>query len=74
MIVPGYGRAPVLDRGGAIKSAGQTIRNIRIGNTSVPDRYLEHDCIDLLFPTHARALRWGRHTLTVWVKEPRRAR
>ena len=43
VVVPGYGRAVVLDRGGAIKG----------------------DRLDLFFPTHAEALRWGRRTVEV---------
>jgi 3D (Asp-Asp-Asp) domain-containing protein len=44
--VPGYGVAPVQDRGAAIR-----------GNR-----------LDLLFPTHAKALRYGRRKMTVWVR------
>lgn len=68
MHVPGYGTAKVQDRGGAIKSAGQWVRNIRIGDQKVADTKLQHDRIDLLFPTHEEALKWGRQTLTVLVR------
>ena len=68
MRVPGYGTAKVLDRGGAIKSAGEWVRNVKIGDEKVADVKLQHDRIDLLFPTHAKALKWGRQTLTVWVR------
>lgn len=55
--IPGYGVANVQDRGGAIKRSG--------------DRYLgkrlRYDRIDLYFPTHADALRWGRRLLRVSV-------
>jgi len=44
--VPGYGRAQVLDRGGAIR-----------GNR-----------LDVLMPTHAKALRWGVRVLKVCVE------
>lgn len=44
--IPGYGRVPVLDRGGAIK-----------GNR-----------LDVFFPTHKEALRWGVKTLTVTIE------
>ena len=43
--VPGYGLAPVYDRGGAIK-----------GNR-----------LDLYFPTHHDALKWGARHLTVTI-------
>lgn len=43
MVIPGYGTASVLDRGGAIK-----------GNK-----------LDVLFPTHQEALRWGVQFLPV---------
>jgi len=43
--VPGYGRAVVEDRGGAIRGHR----------------------LDIYFPTHAQALRWGRQTLTVTI-------
>jgi 3D (Asp-Asp-Asp) domain-containing protein len=59
MIVPGYGRVPVLDRGGAIKAAGQ------FGD----GKWLKHDRIDVLMPTHKQARQWGRKSLTVWVKD-----
>ena len=68
MRVPGYGTAKVQDRGGAIKSAGEWARNIKIGDQKVTDVKLQHDRIDLLFPTHQEALQWGRQTVTVWVK------
>jgi hypothetical protein len=41
--IPGYGKVPVLDRGGKIK-----------GNK-----------LDMFFPTHAEALRWGVRRLEV---------
>jgi 3D (Asp-Asp-Asp) domain-containing protein len=68
MRVPGYGTAKVQDRGGAIKSAGEWVRNVRVGDQAVPDVKLQHDRIDLLFPTHEEARKWGRQTVTVWVK------
>jgi len=45
IFVPGYGFAPVSDRGGAIRGRK----------------------LDLLFPTHRQALRWGRQRITVWI-------
>jgi len=41
---------------------------VTIGDEKAADVKLQHDRIDLLFPTHAEALKWGRQTLTVWVK------
>jgi 3D (Asp-Asp-Asp) domain-containing protein len=68
MRVPGYGVAKVQDRGGAIKSAGDWVRNVKIGNQKVADTRLQNDRIDLLFPTHEEALKWGRQKLVVSVK------
>lgn len=68
MRVPGYGTAAVQDRGGAIKSAGEWVRNIKIGDQKVADTRLQHDRIDLLFPTHDEAVKWGRQTLVVMVR------
>jgi 3D (Asp-Asp-Asp) domain-containing protein len=68
MRVPGYGVARVQDRGGAIKSAGEWVKNVHVGDQKVPDVRLTRDRIDLLFPTHDEALKWGRQTVTVWVK------
>jgi len=59
MIVPGYGAARVWDRGGAIKSAGERAN----GKT------LRHDRIDLLFPTHSAAKKWGRQLLRVEIRK-----
>jgi 3D (Asp-Asp-Asp) domain-containing protein len=70
MRVPGYGQAVVRDRGGAIKTAGEWVRDVKIGDRNVPDTRLSHDRIDLLFPTHDDALKWGRKTVVVWVKRP----
>jgi 3D (Asp-Asp-Asp) domain-containing protein len=58
LIVPGYGRAEVQDRGGAIRAAGQMVNG----------RRLRYDRIDLLMPTHRQALRFGRVRLTVLVR------
>ncbi len=68
MRIPGYGTAKVQDRGGAIKSAGEWVRSVSIGDQKVADVKLQHDRIDLLFSTHQEALQWGRQTVTVWVK------
>lgn len=58
--IPGYGKSvPVVDRGGAIVEKG-TIRTVK-GKTSV----VEHDRLDLYFPTHKEALAWGVQYLTV---------
>jgi len=65
--VPGWGEGVVEDRGGAIKSAGQTTRWVTVNGKRVPPKRLEHDRIDLLFPTHDEALRWGRRTMKVLV-------
>jgi 3D (Asp-Asp-Asp) domain-containing protein len=59
MIVPGYGFAQVCDRGGAIRSRGDRWQG----------RTLQYDHIDLLMPTHHRALEWGRRILIVLVKD-----
>jgi len=68
MHVPGWGWGVVEDRGGAIKAAGETLKpGMRVGNYTIPVRTLEHDRIDLLFPTHAEALRWGRRVVQVKV-------
>ena len=58
MMVPGYGYAKVQDRGGAIKSKG----------AKVGEKVLTLDRIDLLFPSHSKALRWGRQRLFVLVR------
>jgi 3D (Asp-Asp-Asp) domain-containing protein len=58
MIIPGYGRAEVQDRGSAIKTAGQTVNG----------RRLRYDRIALLMPTHSQAIRFGRAKLTVLVR------
>jgi 3D (Asp-Asp-Asp) domain-containing protein len=68
MRVPGYGTAKVQDRGGAIKTAGEWVRNVRIGDQKAADVKLQHDRIDLLFSTHDEAARWGRQTVVVWVR------
>lgn len=65
--VPGYGECQVWDRGGAIKSKGEVVRNIKIGNKRVKDTRLKYDRIDLLFPSHKEALRWGRKKITIEV-------
>ncbi len=68
MRIPGYGTAKVQDRGGAIKSAGDWVRNVKIGDQKVADVKLQYDRIDLLFLTHEEARAWGRQTLVVSVK------
>ena len=68
MRIPGYGTAKVQDRGGAIKSAGDWVKNVKIGDQKVADVKLQYDRIDLLFATHEEALKWGRQTVVVSVK------
>ena len=67
MRIPGYGAARVQDRGGAIKSAGERVRRGKTGYRKV-GTILQHDRIDLLFPTHEEAIQWGRQKLAVSVK------
>lgn len=67
MWIPGYGQAIVEDRGGAIKSRGQLTRNIRIGKQRVRDTVLWYDRVDVLMPTHAEALKWGRRILRITI-------
>lgn len=55
----------VKDRGGAIKAAGQMVRNIRIGDKRVPDKRTRYDRLDLLFPSHSLARRFGRQVMNV---------
>ena len=57
--IPNYGKAEVLDRGGAIVAAGSTRRS---GNTAF---VTTHDRIDVFFPTHKQALQWGVQYLEV---------
>jgi len=63
MEVPGYGRAKVEDRGGAIRAAGER----RSGRDGRGTKTLAYDRIDVLFPTHQEALKWGRRVLPVKV-------
>lgn len=59
VVVPGYGRARVADRGSAIRSAGRL----------ADGRRLRYDRLDVLMPTHREAQKWGRRVLRVLVRE-----
>lgn len=52
--VPGWGTGIVQDRGGMIRSKGQKVEK---------GRTVQHDRIDLCFPDHQSALRWGRRVI-----------
>lgn len=55
LYIPGYGKAVVQDRGGAIKAAGSWYKG----------KKLRYDRLDVYFPTHKEALKWGRKVLKV---------
>ncbi len=68
MTIPGYGTALVKDRGGAIQAAGVTLKKgMKVGKDIVPVRTLKYDRLDLLFPTHSAALKWGKRIVDVEV-------
>ena len=71
MTIPGYGRAVVKDRGGAIQEAGKTLsRGMHVGKDPVPVRKLKYDRLDVLMPTHREAKRWGCKIVTVKIENP----
>jgi 3D (Asp-Asp-Asp) domain-containing protein len=61
--IPGTGRVRVLDRGGAIKAAGDRVK-------AKDGKYvtLEHDRLDLLLKTHREAQEWGVKYLEVRIQ------
>jgi 3D (Asp-Asp-Asp) domain-containing protein len=56
--IPGYGTARILDRGGAIKAAGERYRG----------EVLTHDRLDLYFASHQEARNFGIKYLTVTIQ------
>lgn len=52
--VPGWGSGVVQDRGGMIKSKGNQVEKGRV---------VKYDRIDLCFPDHRSALKWGRRVV-----------